>query len=285
MSVAYMVACMIRNCHPRRLGLFLFLFFLNTLSAAEFEKSFRAAVSDFVRSLDVTQTESCMRPLEGKQRWRMQYTGGQRPGIQINQLNPKQRKLLERALQVVLSPYGWKMANEVAKQDAKNSEDPLGKYWITCFGDPRKDDFAFRLAEHHLTIVHLEVAHGETKEFGPILLGANPPSLWKVDEQLLLAAWKNMDNKTALMKDKKGVASKAMTEGEGVMFCELSVPAQTAIKAAFQRRLNLFTKPLIDRIYKLHQARGGWEKSKVAFYNEVPTKRSIEGGRWDFKCG
>ena len=63
------------------------------------------------------------------------------------------------------------MANAVAFQDAKEGGDALGKYWITCFGDPRKGDFAFRLAEHHLTIVHLELAEGEASEFGPVLLG------------------------------------------------------------------------------------------------------------------
>ncbi|MCP5538449.1 MAG: DUF3500 domain-containing protein [Akkermansiaceae bacterium] len=253
--------------------------------AGDFETAFRTEVSGFLNGLDKTKSDACLQPLAGKQRWQMQYTGGKRPGIRISQLNAVQRASLEKALRLVLSPYGWKMAHEVARQDAKKGEDPLGKYWITCFGDARKGDFAFRLAEHHLTIVHLEVVKGETREFGPILLGANPPRLWKADEQALLSAWQDADNTKLLIKDKMAVATEAMPEGEGVLFTELNVRAQTAVKAAWQLRLNLFTAPVRARINKLHTQHGGWEKSRVSFYHEVPTKRSIDGGRWDFKCG
>jgi len=264
---------------------FLYTLTVQTVQSGDFEKAFRTEVSQFISSLDEAQSKACLQPLKGKQPWHMQYTGGNRPGIKIGQLNAKQRTALEETLRIVLSPYGWKMANAVAKQDAKNGEDPLAKYWVTCFGDPRKGDFAFRLAEHHLTIVHLEVIKGETKEFGPILLGANPPKLWKADEEALLAAWKHMDQEKGLIKGQKAVASKPMPKGEGMLFPQLNAQAQTAIKAAWQLRLSIFTKPVQARINKLHAERGGWDKSRVSFYNEVPAKRCVDGGRWDFKCG
>ena len=130
----------------------------DSVSAGDFESSFRKEVIGFVSSLDEAQLAACLHDKEDQRRWEMRYTGGNRPGMMISQLDDAQRTLIIKMLSMVLSPEGWKMANAVAFQDAKEGGDALGKYWITCFGDPRKGDFAFRLAEHHLTIVHLELA-------------------------------------------------------------------------------------------------------------------------------
>lgn len=257
----------------------------SSLRAGEFESSFRAKVSAFVESLDVDQRQRCVHAVDDERRWRMHYPGGIRPGIQIKDLSGRQRELMTEALAQVLSPYGLKMAGAIASQDAVAGQDALAKYWITCFGDPRDGAFAFRLAEHHLTIVHLEFAEGEAREFGPILLGANPPSLWREDEEALLDLWKLMDDKQALIKAKKGIASMAMPDGEGVSFTGLNKAAQGALRDIWEKRLSIFTPAIRDRIHELHEKRGGWGKSRIAFYNEEPTKRCIDGGRWDFKCG
>lgn len=255
------------------------------LRAGEFEIAFRKQVGAFVNALDEGQLEACLHAIDDKRRWQMHYPGGKRPGIKISQLNERQRALMTQALAQVLSPYGLKMAGAIALQDASEGQDALGKYWITCFGDPREGDFAFRLAEHHLTIVHLELARGEAREFGPILLGANPPSLWKEDELALMDAWKLASDEKALLGGKRAIASEAMPAAEGVEFTRLNPAAQKALKDAWERRLSIFTAPIRERINKLHQQRGGWEKSRVAWYNELPSKRCIDGGRWDFKCG
>lgn len=258
------------------------------LRAGEFEIAFRKQVSAFVSSLDAKQRDACLYDIDDQRRWRMHYPGGKRPGIKINQLDEKQRAMMEKALRLVLSPHGWKMANDVARQDAHqggNGGDALGKYWITCFGDPRQGDFAFRLAEHHLTVVQLELAEGEASEFGPILLGSNPPSLWRADEQALIDLWKLIDDDKVLLKGQRAVAGEAMPAGEGVAFLKLNTVAQKALKEAWARRLSIFTEPIQKRINSLHEQRGGWGKSRVAYYHEVPAKRCIDGGRWDFKCG
>lgn len=189
---------------------------------------------------------------------------------------------MEKALRMVVSDEGWKLANAVAKLDGPQG---LGKYWITCFGDPReKGNFAFRIAEHHLTLVHLEVKDGETKEFGPILLGSNPPKVWEQDEDALINAWKMINNDKLLVKGKSGIASKPMAKGVGTPFPSINAAGQAAIKSAWQKRLRIFTPPIQKRIHALHSARGGWANSRVAYYNEVPLKRCADGGRWDFKC-
>lgn len=254
-------------------------------SAGQFEAAFRADVINFVHALEEGQRKNCLHKLNDPRRWRMHYPGGIRPGIQINQLNEGQRALMTLVLSKVLSPYGMKMASAIASQDASAGEDALGKYWITCFGDPRAGDFAFRLAEHHLTIVHLELAQGKASEFGPILLGANPPNLWQEDEEILMRAWELAANAEALLPGQKGIAGKPMPMNEGVRFDELNRGAQQILKSAWERRLSIFSAPLRERIAQLHSRQGGWEQSRIAFYNEAPAKRCIDGGRWDFKCG
>ena len=252
--------------------------------AGQFELSFRKEAAAFVNSLGEDQAKSCLLPLNDKRRWRMQYTGGTRPGLLIGDLDQSQRAALEKTMRLVLSDHGWSMANKVALQDHK---DGLGKYWVTCFGDPRKEgNFALRIAEHHLTVVQLEVGKGETKEFGPILLGANPPTLWKADEQAIMTAWKAIaTGSKPVLNAGKAVASKAMPEGDGVLFSSLNVDAQKAVKAAWEQRISIFTPAIQKRIDKLFQVRGGWAKARVAFYGEEPIKRCKDGGRWDFKCG
>lgn len=268
--------------------LFTVLIFVSSLAcnysqAGDFEKSFRQQVVTFLDSLDADQQKLCLLPLKDKNRWHMQYTGGKRPGLEIKSLNETQQKHMEKALRMVLSDHGWDMANKVAAQDG---EQKLGKYFLTCFGDPRKGgDYAFRLAEHHLTVVHLEVAKGEASEFGPILLGANPPDLWKADEKAIMDVWKAIKNDKVLIKSKAGIASKPMPENEGMLFTELNANAQAALKSAWSQRISIFQPAIQKRINKLHKARGGWEKSRVAYYKEAAEKRCADGGRWDFKCG
>lgn len=262
---------------------FLLLLSAAQADAGEFETAFRKQVTQFLDSLDKAQMESCLYQVDDKQRWQMKYTGAKRPGVLIGDLNASQRAAFEKTLRMVLSDHGWAMANKVAQQDG---EQGLGKYWLTCFGDPRQgENFAFRLAEHHLTVVQLEVAKGETTEFGPVLLGANPADLWKADEQALLKLWQAIGNDQALIAGQKSIASKPMREGDGVLFSQLGVAAQASLKKAWAQRLSLFTPAIQKRINKLYQKRGGWGKSRICFYHQAPEKRCIDGGRWDFKCG
>ena len=257
----------------------------SSATAADFEREFRQEVSNFVDSLDEDQRALCLHDVADKRRWEMRYPGGKRSGIMISELDEKQRALMVKVLSMVLSPHGWKMANAVAFQDAKAGEDALGKYWITCFGDPREGDFAFRLAEHHLTVVHLELAEGVANEFGPILVGSNPATLWKEDELVLMRAWPLIADEKALISGQRAIATEPMNEGDGVGFATLSAEAQKIMQQAWNQRLSIFTEPIRQRVNQLHEQRGGWAESRVAYYNEEPLKRCIDGGRWDFKCG
>jgi len=253
------------------------------LSAENFEARFAKQTGLFLDSLDPAQSTQCLLANDDPLRWKMQYTGGKRAGIEISKLNDKQRAFFETTIKLVLSNEGWEMANKVAKQDGDSG---LGKYFVACFGDPRKkEDFAFRLAEHHLTIVNFSVAKGELNEFGPILLGANPPELWKKDEDALLKLWQRINDPAVLIKNSKAIASQAMPKAQGTAFNKLNPAAQAELAKVWDQRLSIFTPEIRQKIEKLHTSRGGLKKSRVAFYNEPPLKRCIDGGKWDFKCG
>lgn len=279
-------------------GLWVALLFLvaSGAKAGEFEVGFRKEVAVFLERLDGEQAERCLFPLDEKReggRWQMRYTGGQRLGLKLGDLSEKQREAFDRVIQRVLSEHGWKMAENVMAQDGVKA---WKNYRVACFGDPRKEgaDFAFRFAEHHLTVVQLEVAEGTVKEFGPVLLGANPPELWLEEEQDVMALWKAINpaqQKQILKVGKKATASKPLKKGEGVLLRELNPEAAVAaqVEAMMARRMSVFTEPVRKRLKKLVEKRTEGEEGeslvRLSFYGEPPLKSCREGGRWDFKMG
>ncbi|MFC4993901.1 DUF3500 domain-containing protein [Rubritalea tangerina] len=254
-----------------------------SLKAEEaFETRFTQQLTTFIKSLDQEQREQCLLPANDKRRWKMQYTGGKRAGLQIGKLTPEQKVEFEKTIKLVLSEEGWEMATKVAQQDG---EVGLNKYYIACFGDPAKDkQFAFRLAEHHLTIVNLILREGNTKEFGPILLGSNPPELWKKDEEALMQLWKDANDPKLLIKGRGAISSRPMPQGDGQAYASLNPKAQKQLEAAWQERLRIFTPPVQATLTRLLKENGGFEAAKVAFYNQAPEQRCINGGKWDFNC-
>lgn len=251
-------------------------------STNNFEAKFTKQAGTFLDSLTPEQTKLCLLDHDDQRRWKMQYTPGKRAGIAIGLLSPEQKALFETTIGLVLSKQGWELANKVAQQDG---EQALDKYYIACFGDPRTDkSFAFRLAEHHLTIVHFSISDGETKEFGPILLGSNPATLWEEDETALIKLWKLAKDSKLLEKDKRAVASKSMNKGDGVRYTALNNQAKAQLQKAWDSRLRIFTPAVQQSINTLHKNNGGWEAARLAFYNQAPIKRCIDGGRWDFNC-
>jgi len=255
--------------------------------ASEFEFKLRKATAEFLSSLDDAQQQECLQEMDAAVRWKKRYTGGKLAGIKIKSLSAEQKKFMERLFRLVLSDYGWKMAEAVAKQDGENG---LGKYHVACFGDPRKVEspFAIRLSEHHLTVVNFEVVGDVVAEFGPILLGANPPNLWLEDESFLMKAWKELEEQgktESVFQKQAGIASRLMEPNHGALFSSLPQNVQAIFKQAWVNRLRMFTPEIQDRINALQRARGGWEKSRIAFYKNPAVKATNDGGRWDFKCG
>jgi len=253
-----------------------------------FEESFRQEVSAFLNLMDQEQAEKVVLPVDEKKdggRWQMRYTGGERLGLKIGELNKKQRKQLEGIMKLVLSDYGGEMMKKVIAQDG---EEAWKNYYVVCFGDPRKgEDFAFRFGEHHVTLVWLELAQGEVKEFGPILWGSDPPALWLDEEKDLIKVWAALteeEKEKVLVKSKKGIASKAIKKGEGVLISELNKEALTAISKMMERRFSVFSPALKKKVMTISLKEGG-ASARVAFYGQPALKSCQDGGRWDFKIG
>jgi hypothetical protein len=247
----------------------------------EFDVRFRQAATEWLSGLPAADAAACIRPFDAPARWAMQYTGGRREGVQIGSLSPAAREGLEAMMRMVLSERGWEQAQAIAAQDGPAG---LGKYYVTFFGDPRSGDFAWRIAEHHLTIIHLGLEKGAINEFGPILLGSDPPVVWTGEEDLLLALWKALgDQAAATSVPGRGIASEPMAAGVGVAVPSLSETARKALEAVWQSRMGFFSEAVRARISRLVEARGGVDKMRMAFYNEPADKRCAEGGRWDWK--
>ncbi|MFT5906568.1 MAG: hypothetical protein ACI9E1_002178, partial [Cryomorphaceae bacterium] len=100
--------------------------------------------------------------------------------------------------------------------------------------------------------------------------------------------WKQQTEKNGdkgLLEKKTGISSKLMPADHGMLFSALTAETQVTLKEAWGYRLKIFTPIVQARINAHQQARGGWAKSRVAFYKNAADKRCKDGGKWDFKCG
>ena len=261
----------------------------SSLVAFADEVSFHATAEKLFTSLNAEQKKQATLPYDSKERTSEIYTGGPRAGVHIKDLAEDQQKLAMTLLTAFCSDYGRKKAIEVADQPS-NTNDPttgFGRYYLCFFGEPGEGKtYAWRIAEHHLTIVHVEFDKGEPTSFGPILLGANPPTLWDEEEEKLLALWDAMtpQERKAANRSGKGIASE-MLKGDtaGVRVGDLAPSAKTAAKALFDHRLSFFSDPIAARIRKILDAQGGLDALRVIYYGDVNGKKCRDGGRWDFK--
>lgn len=249
---------------------------------AAFDVLFRQAASGWLDSLDPTQAAACVYAFDQRTRQATQFPGGHRDGIQISSLDVESRQQLETTMRMLLSDRGWERALAVAAQGTPGG---LGKYYVTFFGDPRTgNDFAWRIAEHHLTILHVQFENDALAEFGPILFGANPPTLWTEEEDAILALARTLaDQAGAAPVAGRGIASEQMADGLGVPVTSLSEAARGALDVIWANRLGVFSKPVRERVNRIVASRGGLETMRMAFYNEPAKQRCADGGRWDWK--
>lgn len=248
----------------------------------DFARAFRQRVVALLEQLPPDAAARCTQPFDQRVRWEMQYTGGVRAGLPIRALDERNRAALDALIQSLLSSNGWAAAQAVARQDGPEG---LGKYYFALFGDPRKGPFALRIAEHHLTLVHLELEGDEVKEFGPILLGSDPPVLWQPEEQAVLSLWSSMKGAAPSVVKGRGLASEPMAAdlAEAVAVGKLPADARAAFDRVWQGRLDFFSPAVQARILRLIESRGGPDALRMAFYGEPALKRCTDGGRWDWK--
>jgi len=252
---------------------------------AEDKTSLQSSAIALYGSLTPEQRKIGVLPYDSPEKDAQQYTGGKRPGVPMKQLSDKQRELAMSLIKRFTSDAGAKKCDEIAAQDA--DEGGIDKYYVLFFGEPGEGkSYAWRIAEHHLTLVHVEVEKGEPTRFGPILLGADPPTLFDAEEDLHIALYAAMsEQERAKAKGEgKGIASEWLKGGVGIKAGELSPTAKEKLKAIYENRLAFFSDEIRARVEKLVAASGGIDAMSVAFYG-VADKRCRDRGRWDFKLG
>jgi hypothetical protein len=248
--------------------------------ATELQKT----ATDLFASLTSEQRKEAALPFDSPERTSEVFPGGKRAGIQIRKLDDKQQKLAIALLTAFTSDYGKQKAEAISRQD---SNDPgLGRYFLCFFGEPGKDAaYAWRIAEHHLTLIDVEVEEGKPARFGPILLGANPPVLWDEEEDALIALYGAMSDAERAKASRKGSGISTRPIGDaGVKVSELGPTAQEQVKAVYENRLKFFAPAIAERVRSIVDGAGGIQSMQVAFFGEA-NQRCRDGGKWDFKLG
>ena len=250
--------------------------------------SLAATALQLYSSLSPEQKSQATLPYDSPERKSEVFTGGKRPGIQIKNLNKDQQQLALQLLTDFTSPRGKDVAMAITVQKPDNPDETPGfqRYFLCYFGDPTQSKtFAWRIAEHHLTLVHVEYENGQTTSFGPILLGANPPVLFDQEEDKMIALYNAMtpDEKQKSENKGKGISSfPPQTKAHSIKVADLNPSAKQAAKAVVENRLSFFSDDIKKQIQASLDAQGGTDALQVYFYGEA-TKKCREGGKWDFK--
>ena len=269
-------------------ALLVLLLVVPAVRGADAKASLQSQAQDLFTSLTPEQRKQALLAYDSPERNSEVFPGGKRPGIQLKALDEKQRNAALAMLKSFTSDYGAKKVEAISAQTPNPGEQGgMDRYYLAFFGEPGKDKkYAWRLAEHHLTIVHLEMQDGEPASFGPILLGANPPTLWDDEEDALIALYTSMspEERKKAMHEGGTLSAKPMENGDGVKVGELSPTAQEKVKAVFANRLKFFSDDVRARIEKIAEASGGVKGMNVAFWGAAE-KRCRDGGKWDFKLG
>lgn len=275
-----------RTCAPLLVALFTMLLIAPLAHGADAKPTMQSLAVELFTSLTPEQRKIAVLPYDSPEKDAQQYTGGERPGVPMKQLDAKQRELAMSLIKQFTSDYGAQKCDAIAAEDA--DEGGMDKYFVCFFGEPGEGKtYAWRIAEHHLTLVHVDVEKGEPTRFGPILLGSDPPTLFDAEEDLhiaLYAAMSEQERAKAKGEGKIGIAGNAISLNSGIRVSQLSPTAQEKLKDVYENRLSFYSDEIRSRVQKLVDASGGIGAMHVAFWG-VADKRCRDGGRWDFKLG
>jgi hypothetical protein len=252
------------------------------VAPANTQASLEQSALDLYQSLSAEEKKQVTLPFDSPERKKEVFPGGKRPGIQLRNLADEQREKAFALIRAFVSDYGWEKAQSISKQGGTGME----RYYLTFFGEPGAGkDYAWRIAEHHLTLVHVEYADGKIRSVGPILLGANPPTLWGDEEDHLIALFGKLSpaERAKAVVDGTSMSSHPMPDN-GIAVADLTTDAQKKVQEVLHGRLKFFATPIADRIKQIVEEQGGLKSQRIIFYGEA-TKRCADGGRWDFKLG
>ncbi|OAI51337.1 hypothetical protein AYO44_00575 [Planctomycetaceae bacterium SCGC AG-212-F19] len=245
------------------------------------DEASRAAVVKLFASLNDEQKKAALREFDDKDRYTEQFPGVNRPGVPFTKLTAEQKTLVADAVKTITSEYGAQRCMEIAKQDGD------GQRYVTFFGTPTADGpFAWRFAQHHLTLVYAEFGKEKANEFGPILLGGNPAkSLWDEEEKLALELFAALSpEELKAIKAKGNSASGAPIDASAIKISSLGEKPRALAKKLLEQRLAVFSVDRRKVIEDMIQKDGGPEALRIAVWGEA-TKSHRDGGNYHWKIG
>jgi hypothetical protein len=261
-----------------------------TLTPLEEQKP-QAKNTDAMQSLAVKlynsftpeQRRQAVLKLDSPAREEEKFPGGSRAGIMLKELSAPQRELVSLLMQRFTSEYGAAKCRAIDAQPGNGFE----KHYFAFFGEPGAGKtYAWRIAEHHLTIVHMDVVNGEPYSFGPILLGADPPVLWDEEEDKMISLYAALsaDERAKIEHAGKAPSAKPLADADGLPVSSLSETAQAKVKEVLDSRIRFFSPEIQARVQELLKKDGGLNSMRIAFWGTAD-KRAAQGGKWDFKLG
>ena len=137
----------------------------------------------FLNSLNQEQRNKAQMSFESGSKYEWHYLPPSmlpRPGIQMNELQPEQKKILFELLQSSLSETGYAKTQQIISledvlaeiEGDKVRRDPE-KYYTAFYGNPAKDSlWSWSFQGHHISL-NFTVLSGETS-IAPRFFGANP---------------------------------------------------------------------------------------------------------------
>jgi hypothetical protein len=216
-------------------------------------------------SLNAEQQKQALLPYDNKDKYKEEFPAVNRPGLPFTKLTKEQKALVNEAVRAVTSEYGAERVLELAKQT------PDQQRFLTFFGTPGKDkQFAWRMAQHHLTLLYVEFGSEAPREFGPLLLGGNPvKNLWDAEDQLFLKLY------AALTAEERQNVAK----GKGLRIGELNDRAKALAHKLLQQR-SLVLAPEYQKVFD-HQLKndGGRDKLYLSIQGNG-SKSHHQGGNY-----
>jgi hypothetical protein len=249
--------------------------------AVSSDEAARAAAVKLFQSLSDEQKNLALKDFQDKERWVEQFPPVERPGLPFTKLTAAQKALVEKAVRAMTSDYGAGRCLEVAKQTPDN------RRYLNFFGTPEPGKpFAWRLAQHHLTLLYAEFGSEKVNEFGPVLLGGNPvKALWDEEEKLALALYAALTpDEAKAIKGKGNSASGAPIGTNGQRISDLAEKPRALARKLVEQRLAVFSADRRKVLEDLIRRDGGVDNLRIAFWGEA-NKSHRDGGNYHWKIG
>jgi hypothetical protein len=241
----------------------------------------RAAVIKLFESLTDEQQKLGLKDPDDKDRYAEIFPEVARKGLPLSMLKPEQKALLDDVIKTVCSDYGAGRCLEIAKQTGDK-----GRY-INFYGTPKAGSpFAWRIAQHHLTLIYAE-HKDKADEFGPVLLGGNPvKALWDDEEKIALELYAALapEEAKAIKGKGNGGSGANLDAAAGMKIGDLMEKPRDLARKLLAKRLAVFNADQQKVLEEIIKREGGVDSLRIAFWGEA-TKSHHDGGKFSWKIG